>query len=98
MRRFFIAGALLCFVSLAHADDSRFDQFFAPGNIAEYSAAVEPATQGAPAIVQQSGRVNAIVGRSETDTWTSGVRAAHMDLSHSPVVPETGLVVPDSLS
>jgi len=98
VRRSILMGCLLGLSTAAlYAEGSRFDQFIAPGNSSDYTAVAEPAGKGSPEVFRQSGRISAVAVKTDSDTWTTAGRVSHLGLSQSPVVPQTNLVIPDSL-
>ena len=68
-----------------------------PGDSASYAASLAPARLGGPSVVRQDAGGSYVVARSSTDAWTLTGRAARTELSRSPVIAETGLVVPAKL-
>lgn len=64
---------------------------------ARYSVDLAPADPGAPAMAWQRASGSMVILRSSSDTWSVNGRASQLELSRSPVVPQTGLVVPAKL-
>jgi len=67
------------------------------GDSARYSFILSPAEPGAPAIISHHASGSAVVFRRSSDTWSISGRASELELSQSPVVAQTGLVVPAKL-
>jgi hypothetical protein len=93
---FILFAAVLC-AGPAAAAGSRFDSFFAPGNSAEYGLQVEPAHDGSPRVLHQKARGSLVLAKTEAQSWTLQGGASHFDLSQKVVLPQTGVVFPDSL-
>jgi hypothetical protein len=67
------------------------------GDSAQYSFMMIPGEAGAPDIASQHARGSIVVLRRSSDTWSINGRASRMELGRSPVVPQTGLIVPAKL-
>jgi len=64
---------------------------------ARYAFSVTPAEPGAPFIAEHHAGGSIVVLRRSSDTWSLNGRASRTELSWSPVVAQTGLVVPAKL-
>ncbi|MFA6091970.1 MAG: hypothetical protein WCU88_05040 [Elusimicrobiota bacterium] len=67
------------------------------GDSARYSFALSPAEPGAPRLAWHQASGSRAVLRSSSDTWSLSGRAGELELSRSPVVTQTGLIVPAKL-
>ncbi|MFA6028414.1 MAG: hypothetical protein WC969_01035 [Elusimicrobiota bacterium] len=101
VRRTLPLAAALLFLSAASSRAQERGEGLAsmtnPGDGARYALTLVPAVHDAPSMVRQEAGGSKIVLQDGSDTWTVNGRASELELSRSPVVAGTGLVVPAKL-
>jgi len=93
------AAILFFFAAAARAQDRSEGMGFlsGAGDSARYSFTLNPAEPGAPKMAWHHASGSMAVLQSGSDTWSISGRASELELSRSPVVPQTALVVPAKL-
>lgn len=95
-----LVSALLLFAAAEQAraqDRSEGMGFGGASDSARYSIGLAPAEPGAPRMAWQHASGSMLILRRSSDTWSVNGRASQLELSRSPVVPQTGLIVPAKL-
>ncbi|HEX4892064.1 MAG TPA: hypothetical protein VFV47_02155 [Hyphomicrobiaceae bacterium] len=96
-----IAAALIFALSLSESvyaqERSEGMGFPVASDSARYSFAATPAEPGAPAMLWHQAAGSLVLVKRASDTWSISGRAGELELSRSPVIPQTGLVVPSKL-
>jgi len=71
--------------------------FGPPRDSASYGASASPSRLSTPSVFREEAGGARVVSRSSGQAWTVNGRASQLEFSRSPVVAETGLVVPEKL-
>jgi hypothetical protein len=94
---------LFLFSPMAYGVDlATLFNFGAPKNSTDYTVHYAPSShggspQGTPSFFDNSVRGHFVVAKNDRDTWSFLQKVANTHLSFSPVIPGTGVIVPDSL-
>lgn len=92
------AAVLVMFGGWARAEErTRFDDFFAPGEIADYDLYVEPGHSGSPRVLDQRLWGSTPIVKRSSDTVSLNGRASLFDFSQPVPIPNTSVVFPDEL-